>query len=69
MSYRKSKTFKEVADYAAEMKDSYERREFPKDTLHFFVDVFVEAYRRMPYTLGHIQAVFIVGAGLYLLFS
>lgn len=57
MSWIPEKTVDEVKDYAAEMKYSWRRRDWKDRLVHFPVDVFVEGYRRMPYTLGHITAV------------
>jgi hypothetical protein len=48
------KTVAEVKDYVAEMKDSWQRRSWIDRLQHIPIDVFTEAYRRMPYTLGHI---------------
>jgi|AntRauTorcE11897_2_1112592.scaffolds.fasta_scaffold00240_4 hypothetical protein len=53
MGWRLEKSAVEIKDYAAEMKDSWNRRDWKGRIGHFPVDVFVEAYRRMPYTLGH----------------
>ena len=54
------KTVAEIKDYVAEMKDSWQRRSWKDRIIHIPVDIFTEAYRRMPYTLGHITFIVLV---------
>lgn len=65
MGWIAKKTFTEIKDYADEMEDSWQRRDWKGRIGHFPVDIFVEAYRRMPYTLGHMT---FVGLAISLLF-
>lgn len=66
MSWILKKSVVEIRDYADEMKDSWERRDWKGRVLHFPTDIFVEGYRRMPYTLGHVSA---IGLGISLLYD
>lgn len=60
MAWILDKTVDEINDYVDEMKDSWERRDWKGRISHFPVDVFTEAYRRMPYTLGHVTFIALV---------
>lgn len=66
MSWRFSKAAEEWGDYKAEIRRSLDRRNSWRDAGHVFVDIFVEAFRRMPYTIGHVAAVLVLIGALWL---
>ena len=59
MSWRLERTREELSEYWFAMKDSWQKRKGWKDAVHFYTDIFVEAFINMPYTLGHIAAIYV----------
>lgn len=60
MAWRLEKAIPEWNDFAAEMKDSWQRRSWTERLVKIPIDLFVEGFRRMPYTLGHVVFWFLV---------
>ena len=60
MAWIIDKSVDEVQDFAAEMKDSWQRRTWVQRLFKIPVDIPVEAFRLMPYTLGHIVAYYFI---------
>lgn len=60
MSWRLERTREELAEYGIAMKDSWQKRSSWRDAAHLYVDIFKEAFEHMPYTLGHIAAIYVV---------
>ena len=59
MSWRMERSREELTDYWFAMKESWAKREGWKDAVHFYTDIFVEAFRHLPYTLGHVAAIYV----------